>query len=168
MSGMRIALAVLAICATLTPVHPARSGERAPLPGPFLGRVERVIDGDTLDVRVRIWLDQEILVRVRLADIDAPELQSRCPAMRRLARLSRNVLAGMVAGSPVRLTNVRRGKFFGRVIAEVFDMEGHQLSRAMLRRGLAWPYRERRRYRGRDCHEIGAFASHWGLADVRP
>ncbi len=40
----------------------------------------RVIDGDTIEVRARIWLDQFLVTRVRLRDIDAPEFTGRCPA----------------------------------------------------------------------------------------
>ena len=55
--------------------------------GPARGQVERVIDGDTVKMRVAIWLDQEILVSVRLADVDAPELfRPKCEAERALAR----------------------------------------------------------------------------------
>src|SRR5687767_1843559 len=30
------------------------------LPGPYAGAVERVVDGDTLAVRVNVWLGQEL------------------------------------------------------------------------------------------------------------
>ena len=44
------------------------------LPGPIAADVIKVIDGDTLPVRARIWLGQEVEINVRLADVDTPEL----------------------------------------------------------------------------------------------
>jgi endonuclease YncB( thermonuclease family) len=44
--------------------------------GTFTGRVERVIDGDTIIVRATLPSLPEVqLHRIRLADIDAPELK---------------------------------------------------------------------------------------------
>ena len=43
------------------------------LKGPVAANVERVIDGDTVIVKARIWLDQDLTVVVRLAGIDAPD-----------------------------------------------------------------------------------------------
>ena len=55
------------------------------LAGPVPALVTQVIDGDTLQVRARIWLGHEVATRVRLADIDAPESSAACPRARRLA-----------------------------------------------------------------------------------
>jgi len=38
-----------------------------------MGRVTKVIDGDTIDVQLQDSLLSEDLIRVRLADIDCPE-----------------------------------------------------------------------------------------------
>ncbi len=43
------------------------------LAGPYTAIVERVIDGDTLAVRVPVWIGQELTVLVRVRGIDAPE-----------------------------------------------------------------------------------------------
>ncbi len=45
---------------------------RQDIPGPILARVVEVIDGDTILVEARIWLDQVVTTRVRLAGVDAP------------------------------------------------------------------------------------------------
>jgi endonuclease YncB( thermonuclease family) len=48
------------------------------LEGPVTATVERVVDGDTLAVRAKIWIGHEIDVLVRLRGIDAPELRGDC------------------------------------------------------------------------------------------
>jgi len=129
---------------------------RERLAGPFRAVVTRVLDGDTIDVRVRVWLGQVLQVRVRIAGIDAPQLHGRCATVRWMARLSRDALVSLVAGSTVTLVNVRSGKFYGRVIADVIDRNGLDLSSQMLRQGMAWPYRERRHRRARACAKLAA------------
>ena len=115
------------------------------LGGPFLAKVDRVVDGDTLRVRVRIWVDQEVDVLVRLKGIDAPETRGRCPAERQLARRAKAYLAAAVQSGEVRLTNIIGGKYWGRVIADVTTTEGNRVASAMLAHGLVRPYRGRKR-----------------------
>ena len=57
------------------------------LRGPIRADVIEVIDGDTLRVRARIWLGQQVEINVRLSDVDTPELrgQSRRSATWRFA-----------------------------------------------------------------------------------
>jgi len=103
-------------------------------------RVVSVLDGDTLVVRARLWLDQYLDVRVRLDGVDAPELRGRCPAERQLARRARAVVEAAVADAEVALTDIRYGKFARRVVARVSAAGVPDLSRDLLARGLARPY----------------------------
>lgn len=129
----------------------AASGVASPalsdaLPGPISATVQRVVDGDTLEVRARIWINQDITVLVRLDGIDAPELRgSDCPSERERARAARDFAArwSAEAGSTVTLTNVRQGKWAGRVVADVVDPSRDDidadLAAALVDAGLATP-----------------------------
>ncbi len=90
-------------------------------PGPYYATVVRVIDGDTLDVRVEVWpgLVAEYAVRVR--GIDAPELRRvDCEAERLWGEAARDQVRKLYPeGSAIRLENVGRDPFFGRVVADV-------------------------------------------------
>ncbi len=115
------------------------------LTGPLTGRVVEVIDGDTLAVRVRIWLDNDVTTRVRLDGIDAPELRGACPEERKLARRAAAFLAARLSadaqgGPAVRLHDVRYGKYARRVVARVETLAGEDLGAALLAAGLARPY----------------------------
>lgn len=117
----------------------ARAAET--LPGPVPAKVLRVIDGDTLAVRARIWIGQVVAVHVRLAGIDAPEMHARCAHERVLAVEARDALARRAAvGSTVELVDVRNGKYGGRVIARVLGAGGANLGAALITAGLARPY----------------------------
>jgi endonuclease YncB( thermonuclease family) len=141
---------------------PGRLGAGERLAGPLPAWVVSVIDGDTLEVRVHIWLGQDLNTRVRLAGIDAPELKGKCDREKNLARRARAYLlarldpadsgvgakagAGAGAGAgEIRLREVRYGKFAGRVLARVETLDGTDLGQDLIAAGLARPYDGRRR-----------------------
>src|SRR3954454_8376143 len=68
--------------------------------GPISAELLRVIDGDTIEVRARIWLDLDLTTRVRLAGIDAPELNGGCAEERRLAGMAKLALAEELGSGP--------------------------------------------------------------------
>lgn len=116
------------------------AGAAERLSGPYLATIERVIDGDSLAVRVKIWLGLDVSTIVRLRGIDAPELAGRCPEERRRAVAARDALAGLVAGGSVSLAAVETDKYGGRVVADVADGSGRPLGAALVEAGLARPY----------------------------
>lgn len=131
------------------PENQAAAAE-ASLAGPVPAVVEAVVDGDTLRVRARIWLDQEVTTSVRLAGIDAPEIAGACPRERALARRAREFVArrletGRNDAPTVRLREVRYGKYARRVVARVETADGLDLGAALLAAGLAQAYDGRRR-----------------------
>ncbi len=109
------------------------------LPGPMTARVERVIDGDTIRVRVQVWIDQELAVNVRLRGVDAPELRARCDDERSRAEAARDFVIALV-GEQITLHSIGRDKFFGRVVADVTVADGRDLGEALLAAGHARPY----------------------------
>lgn len=118
-------------------IAPARAD--VPLPGPVPARVERVIDGDTLAVRARIWFNQDLRVRVRIAGIDTPERRGKCAAERALAARAKALVQAYLGAGDVELFNIRPDKYGGRVLADV-RMAGGDLSERLLKAGLARPY----------------------------
>ncbi len=131
---------------------PASAVKRS-LSGPIPGRVLQVIDGDTLLIEARIWLDQVVTTRVRLDGVDAPELAGRCAAERTAAAAAKAYLGERIAeggddgpaGSQVVLHQVRWGKYAGRVLARVTTVAGADLAAALLAAGHARPYTGGRR-----------------------
>lgn len=115
------------------------------LPGPVPARVVRVVDGDTVIVRARIWLGQEVEIRVRLRGIDAPEANGRCARERELARRAANFVRRRIDGGAVRLTHIEYGKYAGRVVARLLTQDGEDIAAALLAAGLARTYDGRRR-----------------------
>jgi endonuclease YncB( thermonuclease family) len=130
-----LAAAALAVQAALS-----QDAARDVLAGPVAADVVEVLDGDTIAVRARIWLGQELATRVRLSGIDAPELHGKCERERRLAAAARAFLAQHLADRPVELRDVQFGKYAGRVVARVVTNKGEDVAAALLEAGLARPY----------------------------
>ncbi len=144
--GFRIGFAsVLAVVAWCLPAAAVRQD----IPGPIRARVVEVIDGDTILVEARIWLDQVVTTRVRLLGVDAPELNGACELERVAARAARDFLGDRIAADPdgtgVVLHRVRWGKYAGRVLARVTTPAGTDLAAALLAAGHARPYAGGRR-----------------------
>lgn len=137
-------LPVIAVLVSMAP-SPLLAVDR--VAGPLPARVTDVVDGDTLGVRVAIWLDQEVVTRVRLDGIDTPEIHSTCADEKRMAQDARQKLAALVApategkgDATIRLYDVEYDKYGGRVRARVMLADGTDLSQAMIKTGHARPY----------------------------
>ncbi len=89
-------------------------------------RVVRIHDGDTLSVRC----GDGAPVKLRLADIDAPELHQADGAAARAA------LAQAVEGRPLRVES-RAVDRYERIVARV-DVDGRDLGLALVAEGHAW------------------------------
>ena len=101
----------------------------APCLPPPAARVTCVVDGDT------VWIAGE---KIRLLDIDAPEMRGDCARERRLAIAARDRLVAVLNARP--FTIQREGKDrYGRTLARLGDAGA-----VLLREGLAhrWPDRE--------------------------
>ncbi len=115
----------------------------APLTYP--AEVVRVIDGDTFEARVRVWPGLDVSTKVRLRNIDAPELHARCADELAKAQASRIALETMLAAGAVTVSQVGLDKYGGRVDALVGTRDTADVSAALLNGGWARSYDGRRR-----------------------
>jgi endonuclease YncB( thermonuclease family) len=134
---IRLALAIFAILAALL-FRSAEASDR--LPGPYFAEVERVVDGDTLAVRVAIWIGQDLNVLVRIRGIDAPEIRGKCLREKEQAREATLALQRLVASGDVSLSTIEGDKYFGRVIADVENRHGENVGEALLGSGFVRAY----------------------------
>lgn len=106
---------------------------------PVTARVLRVIDGDTFVARVQIGASTALTTRVRLRDIDAPEMAARCDVEFRGAEAARDALRGLTRDGAVTLTQVGVDKY-SRILAKVATRQTPDLSAELVKRGVARPY----------------------------
>lgn len=91
-----------------------------------------VHDGDT------VWWNGE---KIRLADIDAPELRARCPAESALAIAARDRLVQLLNAGPV--TIVTKGRDRYRRTLALMELPDGDIGERLIGEGLAsrWPQR---------------------------
>ncbi len=114
-----------------------------PILGPINARVVSVYDGDTLTVDAAPWPGLTARTSVRVAGVDTPEIRGKCQAEKNQAIRARDFVRATV-GAMVRLTDVRPGKYAGRVIADVWINE-QKLSDLLIAENLGRPYHGGRR-----------------------
>ncbi len=113
--------------------------------GPVKGQVLRVIDGDTMAVRLHIWIGQHIDTNVRIGGIDTPEIKGKCARERDLAQSARAETELLVEGGQVTLYDIQLEKYAGRVLARAVTPEGVSIGDRLIEKGYARPYHGARR-----------------------
>ncbi|MEO5376004.1 MAG: thermonuclease family protein [Alphaproteobacteria bacterium] len=107
------------------------------LAGPYSAEIIRVVDGDTVEAKVHLWLGLHQTIAVRLAGIDAPELHGKCQGEPEAARAARDHLASLIGSGPVFLSAIRRDKYGGRVLAILHLPSGENVAHTLLTSGHA-------------------------------
>lgn len=103
--------------------------------------VIKVIDGDSLTVKAKIWIGQTVETVVWVNGIDAPELKGKCAGERVAARAARAYVLELLDGKrTVVLYNVKKDKYGGRVNAGVLLPDGRDLGETMVQSGHARAY----------------------------
>lgn len=103
--------------------------------------VDYVIDGDTFGARVMLDDGVRITVRVRIANVDTPELHGVCDYEVNMANMARNRLAELLpVGAIVELKNIRDDKYLGRIDALVYDADGNNIGQMLIDEKFGRPY----------------------------
>jgi endonuclease YncB( thermonuclease family) len=113
--------ALLTICVTLSTGAYAES---------FTGKVVGVHDGDT----VTVLMDNRTQVKIRLAEIDAPELAQP------YGNKSKQALSDLVFGQKVTVVKGVIDKY-GRTVGRVYQSD-IDVNLTMVKQGAAWAYRQ--------------------------
>ncbi len=108
--------------------------------------VDYIFDGDTFSAGVKLEDDVQITVRVRLINIDTPEMNGKCNAEKVMAQSAKDLLAILLPrGTVVDLQNIKDDKYLGRINANVILSDGRDVGDVMIDSGLARPYKGERR-----------------------
>jgi endonuclease YncB( thermonuclease family) len=101
--------------------------------------VVRTIDGDTFLARVHQREGRDLLARVRLRGIDAPEMKASCRDELDKAEAATDALRNLLGQGGVTIYNLGSEKY-GRVLADVATRRTANVSAAMLAGGYARSY----------------------------
>ena len=109
-------------------------------------RVGHILDGDTFSAAVSLDADTTVSVRVRLRNVDTPEMNGDCEYERARAVAARDRLAEIIpVGSTVELSNVKDDKYLGRIDANVKNAAGDDVGEVLIREKFGRKYSGGRR-----------------------
>jgi endonuclease YncB( thermonuclease family) len=97
------------------------------------------VDGDTFDARIALWPGREHRARVRLRNIDAPELHAACEQELRKAEVSKRALRTLLGEGGVSIYNLGPDKY-GRIVADAATRTTPNVSAALVAAGHARSY----------------------------
>lgn len=108
--------------------------------------VKYIVDGDTFSAGVKLQDDTVVSVRVRISNVDTPELHGECVDEIVAANVAKNRLAELLpVDSVVELENVKDDKYLGRIDALVKDTRGRDVGQILIREKLGRAYSGGRR-----------------------
>ena len=125
--------------------------------------IERVVDGDTIDLRIdlgfKVWINE----RCRLLGIDTPESRTRNAREKRFGKMATARVEELLPEGSAHTIKTKfdsKGKF-GRTMVDVHLPEGRMLCELLLSEHLAVPYRGENKNAIRKLHE-----ANWSLLDA--
>lgn len=108
--------------------------------------VSYIIDGDTFAARVMLADDTKITVRVRLINVDTPEIHGECESEIRAAFAAKARLAELLpVGAVAELRDIKDDKYLGRIDARVLTSDGRDVGNILIQEKLGRPYSGGRR-----------------------
>ena len=103
--------------------------------------VDYVYDGDTIAAVAHVENGTDVNVRVRLANVDTPEMHGACESETKRANAARERLVQLVPrGTVVELKNIKDDKYVGRIDANVILPDGRDVGRVLINEKHGRPY----------------------------
>ena len=103
--------------------------------------VDYVVDGDTFNAIAHVDDGTDVDVRVRLVNVDTPEIHGECDSEIVRANAARDRLRNLVPrGTVVDLKNIKDDKYIGRIDANVILPDGRDVGRVLINEKLGRSY----------------------------
>ena len=105
----------------------------------YQAELDRVVDGDTIDVILDLGFDVKLhKQRARLAGIDTPESRTRNLEEKALGLKAKDRLIELCSGE-LKIKSLGKGKY-GRILGVPYDAEGNDICEVLVREGHAVVY----------------------------
>jgi len=108
----------------------------------FVKSLDRIVDGDTIDISIDLGFDLTKKERVRLAGIDTPEKRTKNPKEKEMGYQATEFLEmHLMEATNLTVKTEKDGKF-GRMLGWLYKSEEDTMSinQIMIDKGYAWPY----------------------------
>ena len=108
----------------------------------FVKSVDRVVDGDTIDISIDLGFDLTKKERVRLAGIDTPEKRTKNEKEKEMGYQATEFLEmHLMEATKLTVRTEKDGKF-GRMLGWLYktDTDTMSINQIMIDKGYAWSY----------------------------
>tara|TARA_R100000995_G_C3470336_1_gene117989 strand:- start:548 stop:946 length:399 start_codon:yes stop_codon:yes gene_type:complete len=108
----------------------------------FVKSIDRIVDGDTIDISIDLGFDLTKKERVRLAGIDTPETRTKNIKEKEMGYQATEFLEmHLMEASKLTVKTEKDGKF-GRMLGWLYKTEKDEMSinEVMVNEGYAWSY----------------------------
>ena len=108
----------------------------------YRAELERVVDGDTIDVKLDLGFDLKMQARIRFVGINAPESRTRDLVEKQKGLEAKRYVEDWLGNCDAVIIQTqldKKGKF-GRILGTVLNAEGASLNDEMIALGHATPY----------------------------
>lgn len=99
----------------------------------YLARVDRVVDGDTIDIAIDLGFSLHYKTRVRLSGIDTAEKNTE------LGKQVKEYTKSVLEGKSFRIQTTKPDKY-GRILGELFLPDNTSFNKSLIEKGLAKSY----------------------------
>ena len=105
-------------------------------------RVTYIVDGDTFVGDILLADKTEVMsVKVRLRNVDTPELHGDCESEIKRAEYAKQRLGELIpVGSTVEIKNVKNDKYAGRIDANVYDSANRDVGQVLIKEKVGRAY----------------------------
>ena len=105
----------------------------------YNAKLDRVVDGDTIDALVDLGFDTWKKVRIRMMGMNAPESRTRDLEEKKLGLAAKDRLIEMLGDGKFTLQSHGVGKY-GRCLGEIFRESDVSINRQLINEGHATEY----------------------------
>ena len=108
----------------------------------FVKSIDRIVDGDTIDISIDLGFDLTKKERVRLAGIDTPEKRTKNLKEKEMGYQATEFLEmHLMEATKLTVRTEKDGKF-GRMLGWLYktDEDTKSINQVMIDKGYAWPY----------------------------
>lgn len=108
----------------------------------YRATVKRIVDGDTIDVRLDLGFDLHMEARIRFAGINAPESRTKDLVEKQKGLEAKRFVEDWIDNSESIIIQTqldKKGKF-GRILGNILNNDGACLNDEMISLGHAVPY----------------------------
>lgn len=106
----------------------------------YEAKVEKVVDGDTLDVVIDVGFGMFCKQRVRVNGIDTPEKNSTDLQEKKMGQEATEFVESWVRKQKKLRIKTYKDDKYGRLLADIYGDAGESLNEQMVKLGFAWKY----------------------------